>query len=187
MGRRPLTENLGLEKLGIKCDKQGSIIVDVENRTNISNIFAVGDVVNDINLTPFAIKQGRALADRLSESAFIPLDRTALPMAVFSYPQMASAGISQEKAIAMGIAVNVYKSTFRPMKYTLTNKTYKIFMKLIVDQNTDKVLGCVMVGDDAAEIIQGFGVAITCGATKAQFDATLAIHPSSAEEFVTMV
>ncbi|MFM7631322.1 MAG: glutathione-disulfide reductase [Alphaproteobacteria bacterium] len=187
VGRQPLTEGLGLEQMGIALHPtHGGIVVDEQNRTAVPSIFAVGDVVNDINLTPFAIAQGRKLADRLSGFTHAPLDRTALPMAVFTDPPLASAGLSEEAARKAGYDVDVYIARFRPMKYVLTQKTEKTFMKLVVDRPTDRVLGCVMVGGDAPEIIQGFGVALTCGATKAQFDATLAIHPTSAEEFVTM-
>ena len=187
VGRQPLTAGLGLETVGVALHPQhGGIVVDEQNRTSVPSIFAVGDVVNDINLTPFAIAQGRKLADRLSGQSPAPLDRTALPMAVFTDPPLAAAGLSEEAARKAGYDVAVYVSRFRPMKYVLTQKTEKTFMKLLVDRASDRVLGCVMVGPDAPEIIQGFGVALTCGATKAQFDATLAIHPSSAEEFVTM-
>ncbi len=187
VGRQPLTGGLGLETVGVALHPQhGGIVVDEQNRTSVPSIFAVGDVVNDINLTPFAIAQGRKLADRLSGQSPAPLDRTALPMAVFTDPPLAAAGLSEEAARKAGYDVAVYVSRFRPMKYVLTQKTEKTFMKLLVDRASDRVLGCVMVGPDAPEIIQGFGVALTCGATKAQFDATLAIHPSSAEEFVTM-
>ena len=187
VGRQPLTEGLGLDTVGINLHPtHGGVVVDAQNRTSVPSIFAVGDVVNDINLTPFAIAQGRKLADRLSGLSPAPLDRTALPMAVFTDPPLAAAGLSEEAARKAGYDVDVYVSRFRPMKYVLTQKTEKTFMKLLVDRASDRVLGCVMVGPDAPEIIQGFGVALTCGATKAQFDATLAIHPSSAEEFVTM-
>lgn len=187
VGRQPLTEGLGLETAGVALHpSHGGIVVDAQNRTSVPSIFAVGDVVHDINLTPFAIAQGRKLADRLSGLSPSPLDRTALPMAVFTDPPLAAAGLSEEAARKAGYDVDVYVSRFRPMKYVLTQKTEKTFMKLLVDRASDRVLGCVMVGPDAPEIIQGFGVALTCGATKAQFDATLAIHPSSAEEFVTM-
>ena len=187
VGRQPLTEGLGLDTVGINLHPtHGGVVVDAQNRTSVPSIFAVGDVVNDINLTPFAIAQGRKLADRLSGLSPLPLDRTALPMAVFTDPPLAAAGLSEEAARKAGYDVDVYVSRFRPMKYVLTQKTEKTFMKLLVDRASDRVLGCVMVGPDAPEIIQGFGVALTCGATKAQFDATLAIHPSSAEEFVTM-
>ena len=187
VGRRPLTDGLGLESVGVALHpKHGGIVVDEENRTSVPSLFAVGDVVNDINLTPFAIAQGRKLADLLSGLSPAPLDRTALPVAVFTDPSLAAAGLSEEAARQAGYDIDVYAATFRPMKYSMTRTTEKTFMKLLVDRATDRVLGCVMVGPDAPEIVQGFGVALTCGATKAQFDATLAIHPSSAEEFVTM-
>jgi glutathione reductase (NADPH) len=186
LGRKPNTQNLGLENTKIKLH-DGSIVVDKYNRTEEENIYAVGDCSNNINLTPVAINEGRAFADTVFGGKSRTMSYENVPTAIFTIPEAATVGLTEAEAREKyGDAVKVYRTRFRPMYYTLAGKEEKTMMKLVVDQNTDKVLGAHMVGDDAAEIIQGIAIALKMGATKADFDATVGIHPSSAEEFVTM-
>ncbi|MBM0740881.1 glutathione-disulfide reductase [Phormidium sp. CLA17] len=186
VGRKPNLHNLGLENTGVKLH-DGAIAVDKYSHTSEANIFALGDCTNNINLTPVAINEGRALADTVfgGKSRFTTYDN--IPTAVFTSPEAATVGLTEAQAREQyGDSIKVYRSKFRPMYYTLAGKDEKTLMKLIVDEKTDKVLGAHMVGDHAAEIIQGVAIALKMGATKANFDATVGIHPSSAEEFVTM-
>ncbi len=186
VGRKPNTHDLGLENTKVKRH-DGAIVVDKYSQTTEENIYAVGDCTNNINLTPVAINEGRALADTLfgGKSRFMSYEN--VPTAIFTTPEAATVGLTEAEAREKyGDAVKIYKSRFRPMYYTLPGKDEKTMMKLIVDQNTDKVLGAHMVGTSAAEIIQGVAIAVKMGATKANFDATVGIHPTSAEEFVTM-
>jgi glutathione reductase (NADPH) len=186
LGRRPNLEKLGLENTGIELEK-GAIKTDKYSQTSEPNIYAVGDCTNTINLTPVAINEGRAFADTHfgGKSRIMAYDN--IPTAIFSTPEAATVGLTEEEARAKyGEQIKVYRSKFRPMYYTLTGKEEKTLMKLVVDTVTDKVLGAHMVGNYAAEIIQGVAIALKMGATKADFDATVGIHPSSAEEFVTM-
>ncbi|MBD2447351.1 glutathione-disulfide reductase [Nostoc sp. FACHB-152] len=186
VGRKPNTQNLGLENTNVK-HRDGAILVDQYSRTHEENIFAVGDCTNKVNLTPVAINEGRALADTVFGNKPRVMSYENIPTAVFTTPEAATVGLTEAEAREKyGDAVKIYKSRFRPMYYTLPGKDEKTMMKLIVDQNTDKVLGAHMVGSSAAEIIQGVAIAVKMGATKADFDATVGIHPSSAEEFVTM-
>jgi glutathione reductase (NADPH) len=185
-GRAPLTDNIGLEALGIDVDSDGAIIVDNEDRTSVPNIYALGDVTNRLNLTPVATAKGHALADRLFAGSDRHVSLENVPTAIFSIPPIGTVGISEEDAVERGIVFDVYKSEFRPLKHRLSMRNQQTFMKLIVDRGTDRVLGCHVIGDDAAEMMQGFAVAITAGATKAMFDRTIGIHPTSAEEFLTM-
>ncbi|MEA5620198.1 glutathione-disulfide reductase [Cronbergia sp. UHCC 0137] len=186
VGRKPNTQNLGLENTKVKRH-DGAICVDKYSRTEEENIYAVGDCTNKINLTPVAINEGRALADTLFGGKPRTMSYENIPTAIFTTPEAATVGLTEAEAREeYGDAVKVYRTRFRPMYYTLAGKDEKTMMKLVVDQNTDRVLGAHMVGTNAAEIIQGIAIAIKMGATKANFDATVGIHPSSAEEFVTM-
>ncbi|EFA69644.1 glutathione-disulfide reductase [Cylindrospermopsis raciborskii S07] len=186
LGRKPKTENLGLENTKIQLD-QGAIVVDEYSRTEEENIYAVGDCTNKINLTPVAINEGRAFADTVFGGKSRTMSYENVPTAIFTTPEAATVGLTEEQAREKyGDAVKVYRSRFRPMYYTLAGKEEKTMMKLVVEQTSDLVLGAHMVGNNAAEIIQGVAIAIKMGATKANFDATVGIHPSSAEEFVTM-
>ena len=185
-GRRANTEGLGLEAAGVELYDNGSIIVDELNRTSQSHIYAVGDVTDRIQLTPVAIQEGHALADMLFNQDTRTTDYTNVPSAVFSTPPIATVGLTEEQARAEFGEVDIYDSNFKPLVHTLTGRDDRSVMKLIVEPKSDKVIGCHMMGIDAPEIIQGVAIAMKCGATKAQFDATTGIHPSSAEEFVTM-
>lgn len=185
IGRWPNTRNLGLEQVGITVDENGAIPVDDHARTSVKSIFAVGDVTNRVNLTPVAITEGRALVEMLFNNGDGALDHANVPSAVFSQPPIGTVGCGEATARARG-EIDVYVSSFRPMKHTLSGRDERTMMKLIVDRNTQKVIGVHMVGPDAPEIIQGFAVALRCGATKQDFDRTVGIHPTAAEEFVTM-
>lgn len=185
-GRAPNTKDLGLEAAGVATRANGAIIVDEWSRTNVPSIFAVGDVTDRINLTPVAIAEGRAIAETHFNGNPQITDHENVPSAVFSQPPIGTVGLSESDARARYGAVDIYTADFKPMKHTLTGRDERIFMKLIADRTSQVVVGCHMVGADAPEIIQGVGIAIKCGATKAQFDATIGIHPSTAEEFVTM-
>jgi glutathione reductase (NADPH) len=186
VGRKPNTQNLGLENTKVKLH-DGSIVVDKYCRTHEKNIYAVGDCSNKINLTPVAINEGRAFADTVYGGKSRTMSYENIPTAIFTNPEAATVGLTEAEAKEKyGDAVKIYRSRFRPMYYTLAGKEEKTMMKLVVNQKTDKVLGAHMVGTNAAEIIQGIAIALKMGATKANFDATVGIHPSSAEEFVTM-
>jgi len=185
-GRNPNTGGLGLENVGVKLDGDGAIVVDRYSRSSVENIYAVGDVTNRVNLTPVAIAEGRAVAETLFGKRAIAVDYDNVPSAVFSQPPIATVGLTEAQARAKFGDIDIYKAKFRPLKHTVSGRDERSFMKLIVDPKTDRVLGCHMMGTDAGEIIQGLSVAIQCGATKAQFDATIALHPTAAEEFVTM-
>ena len=185
-GRKPDLKNLGLENTQVEVVK-GAVAVDEYNQTAENHIYAVGDCTDRINLTPVAINEGRAFADTHFGGMSRQMSYENIPTAVFTTPEAATVGMTEAEAREKyGDAVKVYRSKFRPMYYTLPGKQEKTLMKMIVDTNTDKVVGAHMVGDSAAEIIQGVAVAVKMGATKADFDATVGIHPSSAEEFVTM-
>ncbi|CAH9051426.1 unnamed protein product [Cuscuta epithymum] len=185
-GRRPNTMNLGLETLGVKMTKSGAIEVDEYSRTSIPSIWAVGDATDRVNLTPVALMEGGALAKTLFANEPTKPDYRAIPSAVFSQPPIGQVGLTEEQAIQAYGDVDIFTSNFRPLKATLSGLTDRVFMKLIVCAKTNKVVGVHMCGDDAPEIIQGFSVAVKAGLTKADFDATIGIHPTSAEEFVTM-
>ena len=185
-GRAANTKGLGLEKAGVELKHDGSIVVDKCNRTSRSNIYAVGDVTDRIQLTPVAIQEGHALADMLFNKNKQFVDYSNVPSAVFSTPPIAVVGLTEEEAKEQFEYIDVYESNFKPLVHTISGRDERTFMKLVVDSKTDVVLGCHMMGIDAPEIIQGIAIAIKCGAKKGQFDATTGIHPSSAEEFVTM-
>lgn len=185
-GRNPNTDGVGLEEAGVELDDKGAVKVDQYSKSSVPNIYAVGDVTNRMNLTPVAINEGRAFAETLYAKQPRSVDYANVPHAVFSNPSVGVSGLSEARARQQYEAIDIYKSRFRPMKHTMTGRDEQTLMKLIVDVATDRVVGVHMVGPDAAEIVQGMGIALTCGATKAQFDATIGIHPSAAEEFVTM-
>ena len=186
-GRIPNLENLGLENTGVETHN-GMIAVNEYSRTTEEHIFAVGDCTDNVNLTPVAIREGRAFADSYFGGKSWQMSYDNVPTAIFSYPEAATVGLTETEAKDRygEDAIKIYRAKFRSMYYTLPDKQEKVLMKLVVEKATDRVLGAHMVGDCAAEIIQGVAIAVQMGATKADFDATVAIHPSIAEEFVTM-
>ena len=186
IGRDPNTNGIGLEEAGVELDESGAVKVDEYSRTTQSNIYAVGDVTNRVNLTPVAIQEAMAFVDTVYRDKPRGLDHENVPMAVFSQPPIGSVGMSEARAREAVGEVEIYRSSFRAMKHTLSGRQEKSIMKLVVDKKTRKILGAHMMGVDAAEIIQGIGIAVKMGATKEDFDATVGIHPTSAEEFVTM-
>jgi glutathione reductase (NADPH) len=185
-GRSPNTAGLGLEQAGVKLNERGAVVVDRQSRSTTPSIYAIGDCTERRNLTPVAIAEGRVLAETLFNHNAMQLSYENIPSAVFSQPNVATVGLTEAEARERYGKIDVYRASFKSLKQTLTGRDELIAMKLVVDSATDRVLGCHMVGPDAGEIIQGLAVALTCGATKAQFDATLGIHPTAAEEFVTM-
>ncbi len=185
-GRVANTAGLGLETAGVQLDKHGGVVVDALSATNVASIHAVGDVTNRIALTPVAIREGQALATTLFGNKPSSADHACVPSAVFSQPPIGTVGLTEEEALAQHGEVDVYVTRFRPMRHTLSGREERTLMKLIVEPVSDKVLGAHMVGPDAAEIIQGIAIAIKMGASKADFDATVGIHPTAAEEFVTL-
>lgn len=185
-GRTPNTKGLGLHLLGIEATPAGAIAVDEHSATAVPGVYAIGDVTDRMALTPVAIAEGVALARTLFGKEPTAVDYTNVPTAVFGHPPLAGVGLTEADARASHGAVDIYVSRFRPMKHTLSGRDERTFMKIIADRRTQRVLGCHMVGPDAPEIIQGLAVALKCGATKADFDATIGVHPTAAEEFVTM-
>lgn len=185
-GRKPKTEGLGLENTAVTLNKAGAIEINEGFQTNEPSVYAVGDVVGRMELTPVALAEGMALVKNLYAGAELSVDYCNIPTAVFSQPNIANVGYSQEQAEQKYPRLAIYKSVFKHMKHTLSGLDERTLMKLIVDRDTDKVIGCHMVGSDAGEIIQGMAIAMKVGATKADFDATIGIHPTAAEEFVTM-
>ena len=186
-GRKPNIDGLGLEKLGIKLNKNNSIIVNKDEQTNIPSIYAVGDVTDRVALTPVALAEGHALVDRLYNDQVRYISYENIPSAIFSNPNVAQVGLTQEQANEQyPDDIDIYKSEFRGMKMILAGSEERTFMKLIIRKSTDKVIGLHMVGSEAGEIVQGFATAIIAGAKKSDFDRTIGIHPTSAEEFVTM-
>jgi glutathione reductase (NADPH) len=186
IGRRPNVMRLGIERLNVKIQEHGGIEVDEYSRTTAPNVYAVGDVTNRVNLTPVAIREGHAFADTVYGGKPTPVDHSNVPTAVFSDPEVGVIGLTEGQAREQLRKVDVYKTTFRPMKATLSGRNTRSFMKLLVDGITDRVVGCHIVGLDAGELIQVVGIAVKMGATKADFDATMAVHPTAAEELVTM-
>ena len=186
-GRKPMLDNLGLENTGVALDDKGYIKVDEHYQTTEPSILALGDVIGRVQLTPVALAEGMAVARRLFKpEQYRAVDYQNIATAVFSQPPIGTVGLTEEQAREEGYSVKVFESRFRPMKLTLTDDQERTLMKLIVDADTDKVLGCHMVGPDAGEILQGIAVAIKAGATKQVFDETIGIHPTAAEEFVTL-
>ena len=185
-GRHANTAGLGLENVGVETAANGAIVVDDRFRSNVPNIYALGDVIDRFQLTPVAIGEAMALSANLFKGENRQMDYANIPTAVFSNPSIGTVGLTEEQARKEYGAVDIYRSVFRALKHTLTGSEERTLMKLIVDKASDRVVGCHMVGPDAGEITQGLGIALKCGATKAQFDATVGIHPTAAEEFVTM-
>lgn len=185
-GRVPLVKNLNLEQLGVKQAKNGAIEVDENYRTNVDVIYALGDVIDRVQLTPVALGEAMVLVDHLFGNSERKMSYEGIPTAIFTTPNAATVGLTEAKAREQYKDIEIYRSEFKPLKHTLTGKNERTLMKLIVDKASDKVIGLHMVGDDAGEIIQGFAVALKAGATKAVFDQTVGIHPTAAEEFVTM-
>ena len=185
-GRHPNTAGLGLEAAGVAMDRKGAVLVDADSRSSVENIYAIGDVTDRLALTPVAIREGHAFADTVFGDKPWQADHADVPTAVFSQPPIGTAGLTEAEARAQHGEVDIYKSRFRPLKHTLTGRDEFTLMKLVVAPASGRVLGAHMIGADAPEIAQGLGIAIKMGATKSQFDATVGIHPTAAEEFVTM-
>ena len=185
-GRRPNTTGLGLESAGVELDEQGAVKVDDDNRSTCASIFAVGDVTNRIQLTPIAIREGQAFADRLYGGKDTRVDYDCVPSAVFSHPPIAGVGLTESQARQQLGSVKVYSSDFRPMKNVLAGRDERALYKMVCDGETDRVVGIHMIGPDVPEIIQAAAVAVKAGLTKAQFDATVALHPTMAEELVLL-
>ncbi len=184
-GRVPNTGDIGLEKLGVELGENGTVVVDEFSQTSVPGIYAIGDCTDRMALTPVAIGEAMALVETINGRP-TAMDYSNVPTAVFSRPQVGTVGFTEDEARAAGHEVVIFRATFRPMLNTLSGRDEHTMMKLVVDETDDRVLGVHMVGPDAGEIIQGFAVALKCGATKARFDATVGIHPTAAEEFVTM-
>src|SRR5215469_9402329 len=185
-GRNPNTKALGLAEVGVETTSNGAVVVDEWSGSSIPNIYAIGDVTDRINLTPVAIAEGRALAETLYNDNPIKMDHANVPSAVFSQPPIGAVGLTEEEARRECGDVDIYMARFKPMKNTLSGREERTLMKLVVDAHTERVLGCHMLGPDAPEIMQGLAIAVKCGASKRMFDQTVGIHPSAAEEFVTM-
>ncbi len=185
-GRVPLTANMGLMEAGVKLGLDGEILVDAYSRTSADTIFAVGDVTDRVNLTPVAIDEAMCFVDTVFRNRPRPVDHTYIPTAVFSQPEIGTVGMTEEQARAEYEEVDIYKSSFRPMKYVMPGREERMLMKLVVDAQTDRVLGCHIIGPDAAEMAQILAIPLRMGARKADFDATMALHPSLGEELVTM-
>lgn len=186
IGRKPRTEGLGLDRVGIRLDAQGAIPVDSLSRTVVSNIYAVGDVTNRVNLTPMAIREGHAFADTVFGGKEVVVDHSLVPTAVFTTPEIGTVGLTEDEAIKAFPKLDVYTTLFRPMKATLSGHHSKMFMKLLVDRQSDRVVGFHAIGPDTGEMAQLMGVALQLRATKASLDSTLAVHPTAAEELVTL-
>ena len=186
VGRNPSVQDIGLENVNVECRENGAIIVDDDFRTSEPNIFALGDVTDKIQLTPVAIAEAMVFASTQFNDDPKTMDYAGIASAVFCQPNIGTLGLTEEKARETYDEVEVYRSTFRPLKHTLSGSDEMNMMKIIVDKATDKIIGVHMVGSEAGEIIQGLAIAYKAGATKAMFDATIGIHPTTAEEFVTM-
>ena len=185
-GRVPHTKGLGLENAGVGLDEKGAVKVDAHSKTNVESIYAVGDVTNRVNLTPVAIREGHAFADTVFGGKHVTVVHQGIPTAVFTTPEIGTVGLSEEEARAIFDVVDIYSTSFRPMKATLSGRAEKTIMKIVVDGQSDKVLGVHVLGHDAGEMAQLLGIAVKMGATKADFDATMAVHPTAAEELVTL-
>jgi glutathione reductase (NADPH) len=185
-GRLPNTSNLGLEAVGVEVTGRGAVVVDEFSESSIPGIFAVGDCTDRRALTPVALAEAMAFVETVFKGKPTSVSYSNIPSAVFSQPSVGTVGLTESEARSGGFDVQIFRSNFRPMVHTLSGRDERTMMKLVVDRTSDRVLGVHMVGPEAGEIIQGMAVALTCGATKAQFDATIGIHPTAAEEFVTM-
>ena len=187
IGRHPAVANLGLEKAGVAINPDnGGIAVNEASQSSVPHIYAVGDVTHRFNLTPVAIREGHAFADTVFGKRAVKVDHIDIPTAVFTQPQVGTVGLTEAQARAQFAIVDVYKAAFRPLKATLSGSESRVLMKLVVDAGSDRVVGCHIVGSDAAELVQVIAIAVKMKATKADFDATMALHPTSAEELVTM-
>lgn len=185
-GRVPNVAGLGLEGAGVELTPHGAVKVDSHSRCSVPSVYAVGDVTNRVNLTPAAIREGHAFADTVFGGKEVTVDHSLVPTAVFSQPELGTVGLTETVARQGFRKVDIYKTSFRPMKHTLSGRDERMLMKLVVDGETDRVLGCHLCGPDAGEMAQLLGIAVRMGAKKSDFDATLAVHPTAAEEFVTM-
>jgi glutathione reductase (NADPH) len=185
-GRRPNVGGLGLEQTGVRLNEHGAIAVDGDFRTSVRHILAVGDVIDRVQLTPVALAEAMVVVDRLFGGGRRAMDYENIPTAVFTHPNIGTVGLTEAQARARHGSLRIYRAEFKPLKHTLSGSGERTLMKLVVDDASDRVLGVHMVGADAGEIVQGFAVALKAGATKAVFDATIGIHPTAAEEFVTM-
>ena len=185
-GRVPSTMGMGLRDAGVELGWDGRVVVDEFSKTSVDTIYAVGDVTHRVNLTPVAIHEATAFAETLFNNRPTPVDHSFIPTAVFSQPEIGTVGLSEEKAREMYRSVDIYKAHFRPLRSMVSGRDERMLMKLVVDMESDKVLGCHILGGDAAEIVQMVAVALKLGVTKAQLDATMALHPSAAEELVTL-
>jgi glutathione reductase (NADPH) len=186
-GRRPMLDNLGLENTAVRLNKDGFVEVNEQYQTTEPSILALGDVIGRVQLTPVALAEGTAVARRLFKpEQYRPVDYQHIPTAVFSQPAIGTVGLTERQAREQGFEVTIFESRFRPMKLTMTGGDEKTFMKLVVDAASDRVLGCHMVGPEAGEIVQGLAIALKAGASKRMFDETIGVHPTAAEEFVTM-
>ena len=186
IGRRPNVAGFGLDAAGVELAENGGIAVDPYSQSSAPNVYAVGDVTNRVNLTPVAIREGHAFADTVFGNRPTAVDHVNVATAVFSEPEVGVIGMTESMARAKFPAVDVYRTTFRPLKATLSGRDTRVLMKLVVEAATDRVVGCHIVGPDAAELVQVLGIAVKMKATKADFDATMAVHPTAAEELVTM-
>jgi glutathione reductase (NADPH) len=186
IGRKANTQGIGLLEAGVECNRDGAVVVGIHSQTSVPNIYAIGDVTDRLNLTPVAIYEAHCLIETLYKNNPMRPDHRDVPTAVFSNPQAASIGLSEEDARAEFGDVDIYRSIFKPLKHTLSGRDARTMIKLVVEKKTGQVRGAHMAGTDAAEIIQGFAVAVKAGLTKAQFDATIGIHPTAAEEFVQL-
>ncbi|HEY1638638.1 MAG TPA: FAD-dependent oxidoreductase, partial [Rhizomicrobium sp.] len=186
LGRHPNTEKMGLEEAGVDLGPKGEVKVDKYSRSSVPHVFAIGDVTDRLPLTPVAIHEAMCFVHTVFEDKPTPVDHHLVPTAVFSRPEIATVGLTETKALEAGHTIDVYKSTFRPLKHTLSGREVRAQFKLIVDAQTDRVLGCHVFGFDAAEMVQVVAVALKMGATKADFDNVVGLHPTAAEELVTM-
>jgi glutathione reductase (NADPH) len=185
-GRVPTTSGFGLQQAGVEVGRNGHIVVDEFSKSSVDNIYAVGDVTDRANLTPVAIHEATAFAETLFNNKPTPVDHTLIPTAVFCQPEIGTVGLSEEKAREMYGTIDIYKTSFRPLRSMVSGRNERMLIKLVIDMKTDKVLGVHILGADAAEIVQMAAVALRLGVTKAQLDATMALHPSAAEELVTL-
>jgi len=185
-GRHPNVDGFGLKAAGVRLSHNGGIEVDAYSKTSVPHIYAVGDVTNRINLTPVAIREGHAFADTVFGNKPTRVDHADVPTAVFSEPEVGTIGLTQTQACASLAKVDIYKTTFRPLKATLAGRDTRVLMKLVVDGTTSRVVGCHIVGADAGEMVQLVGIAMKMKATKADFDAVMAVHPTASEELVTL-
>ncbi len=186
IGRMPNTKNMGLETAGVKLNQNGAVAVDEFSKSNVPSIYAIGDVTNRLALTPVAIREGHAFADTVFGNKSWSADHDNVPSAVFAEPEIGVVGLSEAKAKEQGFSLDIYRTQFRPMKATLSGRPTTILMKLVVDRATDRVLGVHIVGEAAAEMVQMAAIAVKMGARKADFDATVALHPTAGEELVTL-